>query len=384
MKKRRLFRGLSLLAAAFLIAAVPVQARIKLVALPERGDTIIRLDNPEATLIEEERLLTLQKGLNQIDFSWKGVSIDKDSIRLEVLSHPGKASLLDVSYPPNEAALVWHIHSEDALELTVRISYLLSFIDGLIVYKAVADESETVVNLKSFLVLRNFSGEDFEKASVILEDGKSCLKAIKHEETKQILFLKKEGVPIEKRWSFDAAKKPWDPAKLNTNVGIPVSYRIRNVSEADLGKNPLLGGKVRVFQEDGHGSTIFLGEDTTGLVPVGEKTDIYIGDSRDVVVTQRKMLDKRINVRCDQMNRPVLYDTDELIKATIENFKDRPAVLTMIQHIDGQWDMKECNMKYKRKDAYTLEFEIALPAHGKKELRMHYHRRNVRGEEGRR
>ena len=56
------------------------QARIKLVALPERAATVIRLDNPQATLIEEERVLTLQQGLNKVDFSWKGVSIDSDSI----------------------------------------------------------------------------------------------------------------------------------------------------------------------------------------------------------------------------------------------------------------------------------------------------------------
>jgi len=102
------------------------------------------------------------------------------------------------------------------------------------------------------------------------------------------------------------------------------------------------------------------------------------------VVTQRKMLDKRINVRRNDEHRIVLYDTDEVIKATIENFKDRPAILTMVQHIKGQWDMAECNMKYERKDATTLEFEVVLPAHGKSQLMMHYHRRNVRGQGGRR
>jgi hypothetical protein len=53
-----------------LLALVGIaQARIKLVALPERADTVIRLDNPRATLIEEERVLTLQQGLNKVDFS---------------------------------------------------------------------------------------------------------------------------------------------------------------------------------------------------------------------------------------------------------------------------------------------------------------------------
>jgi hypothetical protein len=124
-----------------------------MVALPERGKTIIHLDNPRATLIEEERVLTLQKGRNQADFSWKGVSIDADSIRLTVLSHPDTVSLLSVSYPPNEAALVWELASAEASEVRVRIDYLLSSIDRLTAYKAVADKGETKVNLKSFLVL---------------------------------------------------------------------------------------------------------------------------------------------------------------------------------------------------------------------------------------
>ncbi len=369
----------------FLVCVGIAQARIKLVALPERAATVIRLDNPMATLIEEERVLTLQKGLNKVDFSWKGVSIDADSIRLRALDHPDdKVILLSVSYPPNEAALVWDIRSEGDYAETVRISYLLSNIDRLITYKAVADKPETYVDLKSYLVLRNFSGEDFDKASVLLDYGEAFEQGIDHEETKQMLFLKADKVPITKVWTFDAAKLPWDPEKLeNKNVGIPVSYRIVNEAKSGLGEFALWGGKARLFQDDGHESTIFLGEDVTGLVPVGEKTELYIGDSRDIVVTQRKMKDNRINLQKNNDERVILYDTDEIITAKIENFKDGPAVLTMIQHIPGQWDMEKCNMKYKRKDASTLEFEIKLPARTEdgpavKELEMHYHRRNVR------
>jgi len=360
------------------------QARIKLVTLPERAATVIRLDNPQWTLIEEERVLTLQKGLNKVDFSWKGVSIDADSIRLRTLDHPKKVTLLSVSYPPNEAALVWDISSDSDYAETVRISYLLRNIDRLITYKAIADKAETEVNLKSYLVLRNFSGEDFDKARVLLDYGEAFEQGIDHEETKRMLFLKAPKVPITKVWTFDAAKLPWDPEKLeNKNVGIPVSYRIVNEAKSGLGEFALWGGKARLFQDDGHESTIFLGEDVTGLVPVGEKTELYIGDSRDIVVTQRKMKDNRINLQRNNNNKVILYDTDEIITAKIENFKDGPAVLTMIQHIPGQWDMEKCNMKYKRKDASTLEFEIKLPARTEegpavKQLEMHYHRRNVR------
>ena len=370
-----------------LVCSTMSQARIKLVALPERAATVIRLDNPRATLIEEERVLTLQKGLNKVDFSWKGVSIDADSIRLKAIDHPEKVTLLSVSYPPNEAALVWDISSDSDFAERVRISYLLSNIDRLITYKALADKAETMVDLKSFLVLRNFSGEDFDRARVLLDYGEAFERGIDHEETKQMLFLKAPKVPIVKVWTWDAVamKGKWDPEKLeNKNVGIPVSYRIVNNAKSKLGKFALWGGKARLFQDDGHESTIFLGEDVTGLVPVGEKMELYIGDSRDIVVTQRDMTGaKKIKIKRNKKGDIVLYDTDEIITAKIENFKDSGAVLTMIQHIPGQWDMEECNMKYKRKDASTLEFEITLPARTEagpavKELKMHYHRRNVR------
>ena len=364
--------------AGFIGVAIPAQARIKLVALPERVATIIRLDNPQATLIEEERVLTLQDGINKVDFSWKGVSIDEDSIRLQVLSHPESVTLLNVSYPPNEPALVWEISSGGAFEEKVRISYLLRNIDRLITYKGVANKEETTVDLNSYLILRNFSGEDFDAARVLLDYGEAFEQGIKHEETKQLLFLKKSGMPVEKIWKFDAGLQPWDPEKTDTNVGIPVTYRIANTAESGLGEFALWGGKVRIFQDDGHGSTIVLGEDRIGLVPVGEKMEAYIGDSRDIVVTQRKMHDKRINLRRNNDNGVVLYDTDELIHAEIENFKDKPATLTLIQHIPGQWDMDECNMEFTRRDSDTIEFEIKLPPQSKKKLVMQYHRRNVR------
>jgi hypothetical protein len=379
-----------ILAMGFVVTA---QARIKLVALPERAATVIRLDNPQATLIEEERVLTLQEGLNKVDFSWKSVSIDADSIRLQALDHPENVTLLSVSYPPDEAALVWDISSEGNYAETVRISYLLSNIDRLITYKAIADKEETKIDLKSFIILRNFSGEDFEKARVLLDYGEAFEQGIGHEETKQLLFLKAPEVPITKIWTFDSALLPWDPEELeNTNVGIPVSYRIVNDVKSGLGKFALWGGKARLFQDDGHESTIFLGEDNAVLVPVGEKMELYIGDSRDIVVTQRKTKDTRINVRRNDDRQIVLFDTDEEITAKIENFKDSPALLTMIQHLPGQWDMESCTLDgrrlnldrdYKKKDANTLEFEITLPARTEsgpatKELKMHYHQRNVR------
>ena len=363
---------------AGLLATPSAQARVKLAALPDRGATVIRMDNPSATLIEEERVLTLQQGVNHIDFSWKGVSIDPDSIRLTPMSHPDEVVLLNVSYPPGEAALVWEISSKGAWEEKVRISYLLSYIDRVIAYKLVANQDESKVDFRNFLILRNFSGEDFENADFVMDYGEGVEDGLLHEETKQLLFLQKDQLPSKKIWTFDSALLPWDPEQVQGNVGIPVTYRIKNTTDGGLGEYALWGGKVRVFQNDGHGGTIVLGEDNIDLVPVGEDMDVYVGDSRDLVVTQRLMSEKKINVRRNKNNQVVMYDSEETLVAKAENFKDHSAVLTIIQHIPGQWDMKDCNLPYERKDVETLEFQVDLPARGQQELTMHYYRRNIR------
>jgi hypothetical protein len=381
-------KTLVLVIAGVLAIRGAADARIKLVALPDRDATIIRLDNPQFTLVEEERTLTLQKGRNQVDFSWKGVSIDADSIRLRLLSHPDDAKLISVSYPPNEAALVWEIFTPQPFEEKARISYLLSGIDRLVTYKALATEDESRLDLKSYVVLRNFSGEVFQTARVQLDAGEGFEKSIAHEETKEVLFLAGEGVPIEKTFTWDDAM-PWDPEKVAGNVGIPVFYAFANAKPAaaakgdgkeaaGIGQTPLWPGKARVFQKDGHGSSIFLGEDNGEFTPVGEKMKLRIGDSRDVVVTQRKMRDDKVNLRKNNAGAVVLHDTDELVDVKVENFKDKPAVLVLTEHIPGQWEMKECTHKFERKDAATIEFRLELKPKEKVALTMHFSRKNVR------
>lgn len=361
-----------------LLAALPAGARIKLVALPDRDATMIRLDNPDSTVVEEERVLTLQKGLNQVDFSWKGVTIDQDSIRLAVLSPAEKVSLLNVSYPPGEGALVWQLSCAEACNAKVRISYLLSGIDRLVTYTGTAEKDESKLDLESFLVLRNFSGEDFADAQVRLDYGEPFAMSAKHEETRQRLFLSKAGLPIVKTFKWDAREKPWDPSRLDENVGIPVYYAISNTKAKGLGENALWDGKVRVFQKDGHGSTIFVGEDNPGFVPVGEDMEIRVGEGRDVVVTQRQKVNRQINVRRNSSNEIILYDNEELIETEVENFKDQPAVLVLTQYIPGEWTMREASLDYKLKNHETLEFRVELKPKAKLTLKMDFVRNNIR------
>jgi hypothetical protein len=375
-RRRKSMKRILIVAILALTVTCPAWGRTKLAALPEREATFVRLDNAAATLVEEERVLTLLPGENLVDFSWRGVRIDPDSIRIALLSHPKEVTLLAVSYPPNEEALTWTIHTKKALEERIRISYLLADIDRLVSWKAVADKDETRIDLEAFLVLRNFSGEDFTAATVTIDEGKGFTVPSSHEETRRIPLLSLKGVPITKTFTWDAAHLPWEPKRMDANVGIPVRYVVRNDASSGLGKATLWGGKVRVFQDDGRGGTIFLGEDTVGPTWINEKMEIRIGDSREIQVTQVKTTDRQVNHRPSR-TYPALYDTDEEIAVTIESFKEKPIVVDLVEHVPGEWEMDNASLPYERKDIGTMIFHVGVPGKGTT-VKYLYHRRNVR------
>jgi len=353
-------------------------ARVKLVAVPEKSSTVIKMNNSQQTLVTEKQIITLQKGINKIDFSWNGVSINANSIRLKP-STSEKVKLLNVSYPPAENALVWDVSASEAIEEEVSISYLLTGIDKLTDYTFTVNKGETEGTLREYFIIRNFSGEDFKNSDILSPNDQTIKdQNIQTLETKKLLLAKTEKIKIKKIWTFDSSKLPWDPKDQDGNINIPVTYEIINASSNKLGRYNLSAGKVRVYQEDGSGSTIFLGEDSIKSTPVNDTAEIKIGSSRDIVVTQKKQNSKTKITKRDTNGRALLRNVNETITVKVENFKDKPAQLTLIEKIPGEWKMNKCNMTYELEDYQTLKFIIDLAPKAKKELTMDYSKLNLR------
>jgi len=372
-----------LVASALVVCATVVQARVKLVALPERARVVVSLTHPDATLVEEERILTLQKGVNKVDFSWAAVNIDPSSIQIRMLGHPDKVLVLNTSYPPNENALVWEVSSPGAQEERVRISYLLSGLNRDIVYRAVAEADEKTLTLRDYLRLRNDSGEDLTDAEIGIGYGPEFKKTIENGEILEMQSEKIELLPVRKILTWDAATLPWDPEYQKQTVGIPLSYVFTN-SPPKLGTHTLLPGKARIFIKTGE-SVAFTGEDWVQLTPVDRECKLYIGQSRDVKVTQRKVKDDKQNMRRNTGNNVVLWDTDEELKIEIENFKKEAAELVVVEHIPGYWKLGKSSHEFQRKDAFTIEYHLTLPKEStgnkKTVVTLSYNRLNVQGNE---
>src|SRR3954470_8251588 len=181
--------GLVLAAAGALGDAEMSSARVKLITLPVRERVEVQLDHPNATLVEEERIVPLVKGENQVDFSWANTQIDPNTIVFRVIRPEGKTSLdvkvISVSYPPKEPSLVWTVGASDSGSARVRISYLLGNLNKSFSYRAVATHDEKTQNLRQYMRLQNLANEEFRDTGLSVGYGPHFQKPIGLNETKE-------------------------------------------------------------------------------------------------------------------------------------------------------------------------------------------------------
>lgn len=359
-------------------------ARIKLITLPVRERVEIQLDNPHATLVEEERIVPLVKGVNQVDFSWANTQIDPNTIVFRVIpqaeaadaaAKPLDVKVLSVSYPPNEAALVWQVAAGDSGSARVRISYLLGNLTKSFNYRAVASHDEKTLTLSEYIRIQNLANESFGSTGLWAGFGPRFLKPIGINETKEMLIEKYQKVPVKKTYTVDPQHFGYLDRPQNKLL-VPMHYVLKNDKASQLGREPLQYGKVRIFQEDSRGSTVFLGEDWGKFTPLDDEMRLYVGTAQDVVV--KRTIDRNEQKRVAGN----LYNRRIVVKYEIENFKDKAVTLDVSENIralrnevagdtgrDVQWELGEGTTLPGQPDKEKSTFEqvvfhVDLPARG--------------------
>ncbi|MCP3903996.1 MAG: DUF4139 domain-containing protein [Planctomycetes bacterium] len=377
---------------AVLAAAAPALAGVKLITLPARERVEIQLDHGSATLVEEERVVPLAAGVNDVVFAWANTSIDPGTIQLRCLTNPDQIKILSVSYPPNENALTWQVASPRAGSARMRISYLIGRLDKTFAYRATASNDERTLTLRQYIHLHNRANERFGTAGMWAGFGERLERPIDVNETKRLLSAKFSDVPVTKRYTADLAGFGYlDAGKKQ--LRIPMHYELRNDAAGGLGAFALMPGKARIFQDDGRGTVAFLGEDWAAFTPRGDEVRLFLGVSKDIVVT--RTIDRRERERV--MGQ--LHDYDVIVKYEIENFKDQSVVLDLAESMPGvraeihgntgrqvEWKLgRESTLgaaDAKRSTADRPVFHVTLPPRGDDEKakkivhRLHVHIKN--------
>jgi hypothetical protein len=330
----RTLRWTIALTAILLLNSDHAFARVKLITLPVRERVKIQLDNPGATLVEEERVVPLVKGDNQVDFSWANTQIDPNTIVFRVVGPaagtPLNVNVLSVSYPPNEAALVWAVSASESGSARVRISYLLGNLTKSFNYRAVASHDEKSLDLAQYLRLQNLANEEFRDTGVWAGFGPRFEKPIGLNETKEVLIEKYQAVPIKKTYTCNPVEYDYIDRPEN-KLRVPMHYVLKNDAAHNLGRAALQFGKVRIFiegaGENGKASTAFLGEDWGRFTPKDDEMRLYLGVAQDIVI--KRTIDRNINKRITGN----LFNYNVVVKFEIENFKREPITLDLVENL---------------------------------------------------
>jgi hypothetical protein len=357
------------------LAAPPAAGRIKLATLPVRERVEIQLENEQATLVEEERVVTLLKGTNHIDFSWTNTQIDKRTILFRPLVEDDSVRVIHQSYPPGEKALVWEVFAENAGPVRVRISYLLGKLKRTFSYRATATNDESALTLRHYMRVWNFSGEEYGNARVWAGFGDRFQREMGLNESKKLLAGKFEKVPVDKKFIFNWRKGQPVPDEPNQRY-VTMHYVLTNDEQHRLGQWPLPRGKARIFQIDNQEGEAFLGEDWAEFTPIDDEMKLYLGLARDVVVERTVERNRRHPVHANR------YHQEVIVKYTVQNFKDEACVLDIEEDLnalrnefcgkknhDAQWELAGETTDPKqveRKGAKNLEIHIPLPARPEK------------------
>ncbi len=149
------------------------RADVDLVTIPRREGVQLTIYNSEdITMVRENRLLTLKRGVNRIQFAWAGTLIDPTSIDFRILDHQDKVDLIDTTFPAGRNdALQWNIRSSMAGKIPVEIRYFTSGIRWTADYVGIANEDETQLRLIGYVRILNNSGELYDNAQTRMVVG---------------------------------------------------------------------------------------------------------------------------------------------------------------------------------------------------------------------
>ena len=287
--------------------------------------------------------------------------------------------------------LEYLVNSKSDGKNNVELSYLTSGLSWDAQYVLVLSENESKLNLNSWVSITNQSGATFNNAKLKLVAGDiNRVRSNLHEpiymtaknygtnneqafegrtffeyhlydlkrrttlannEKKQIAFISAENITANKIYRFSSYLYE---KQSKENVDVVINFE--NNSQNNLGV-ALPAGKVRIFKKDKE-SLELIGEDMINHTPKDETIKLKVGKAFDVLASAKNLKREIISNDVTEITRAV----------TINNHKDIPITVEIVQMFTGNWQLISSDFDYVKIDANSALFKIPVTANGKTKL----------------
>jgi len=304
----------------------------------------------------------------------------------------------------------WLLDSDKAGKLDAELSYITGGMSWEADYSMLAGDKDDVIDVIGWVTMDNQSGRTFENARIKLMAGdvskiqpqdrammysragvsfdggpagaQVSEKAfdeyhlytlnrpttLHDRETKQVEFLRAEGVASERLYVYDGLKvdqnryRGYNDLRHERDYGTQSNPRVwvmkefKNSQENHLGM-PLPKGRVRFYRRDDDGRLEFTGENMIDHTARNETVRVYTGDAFDLVGQRR-----RTDYQMDNNRNAWL---DEAFEIRLRNRKEEGTVeIRVVEHLYRwlTWEITEKSNTFLKTDSQTIEFRIQVPA----------------------
>ncbi len=350
----------------------------------KKGDIItIKLKNEKAVsgiLLElTNKILTIQIKNSLRRFNRNNIEYIETG---DIVSNPNFSPYLD-----------WEVKNNKAGNLKANLVYKLSNISWNAIYRLTTN-GQTKGELVVEGVISNNSSKNYINTNINLVEGKiNKVKSINNNnygkmEMSRSLPNKNTPDALGDYHIYSAGKIKNFTAKENLTVGIygplnvnyeknyvfenferqqkeeplKVEYTLSNTEKDGLGI-VLPAGKVDIYTSSSKGGFEYIGSDRLGQVPKGESSTIQAGYAFDIT-------GKRRVLNYDRQRK----SEEAVIEVSINNTWSETASVKIIEHVNGDWVIKDQSHDYIKKDASTIYFLIDVKP-GKKEFITYTYRK---------
>ena len=166
-------------------------------------------------------------------------------------------------------------------------------------------------------------------------------------ESKENITIRMYGpldVKYQKTYVFENSERRQKEEPLE------VQLTLSNMEKNGLGIS-LPAGKVEIYAQSQSTGLEYIGADNMGQVPKGQSTKLISGRAFDVI-GNRKVLNY------DRQRK----SEEAVIEIALTNNRTESVDILLIEHINGDWIIKDESLNYKKEDASTIHFPLSLNA----------------------
>ena len=350
----------------------------------KKGDYItVKLKNEKAV---SGNLLEISSNLLTIQSKYSVRSFNRDNIEyIETKDN--------ISAPNFSPYLQWEIKNNKAGKVKASLVYKLGNVSWDAIYRLTTNgqtEGELVVEG----VIFNNSSKDYFNANINLVEG--IINKSKPKQTNNYSEMAMSRSVVQKNtpaelgdyYIYSTGSIQNFTSRENITVGIYgplnvnyekvyvfenferqkkdepliIEYTLSNTEKDGLGI-VLPAGKVDIYTNSNKGGFEFIGSDNIGQVPKGESSKIQAGYAFDIT-------GKRKVINYDRQRK----SEEAVIEVALNNSKSETASVKVVEHINGDWVIRDPSHDYIKEDASTIHFLIDVEP-GKKEFITYTYRK---------